>query len=47
MEIYILDLLMETTLLICKAIDNPLEANVKLDESSEIPLVDISNLLAG
>jgi hypothetical protein len=25
----------------CKAIDNPVEENVKLGENSEIPLVDI------
>jgi hypothetical protein len=37
---YILDLLKETGLLICKAIDNPVEVNVKLGEDSESPLVD-------
>jgi hypothetical protein len=37
---YILDLLKETEMLGCKAIDNPVEVNVKLGEGSESPLVD-------
>jgi hypothetical protein len=37
---YILDLLKETAMLGCKAIDNPVEVNVKLGEDSESPLVD-------
>jgi hypothetical protein len=37
---YILDLLKETEMLGCKAIDNPVKMNVKLGEDSESPLVD-------
>jgi len=37
---YVLDLLKETRILGCKVIDNPVEVNVKLGESSEIHLVD-------
>lgn len=37
---YILDLLKETRMLGCKAVDNPVEVNVKLGENSEIPLLD-------
>jgi hypothetical protein len=37
---YILDLLKETRMLRCKAIDNPVEVNVKLDKCGESPLMD-------
>jgi len=37
---YILDLLKETGMLRCKAIDNPVEVNVKLGEGGMSPLVD-------
>jgi hypothetical protein len=37
---YILDLLKETGMLECKAIDNPVEVNVKLGECGKSPLVD-------
>jgi hypothetical protein len=37
---YILDLFKETRMLGCKALDNPLEVNVKLGESNDSHLVD-------
>ena len=37
---YILDLLKETGMLGCKAIDNPIEQNVKLGEDLNSPLVE-------
>lgn len=37
---YVIDLLKETWMLGCKAIDNPVEQNRKLEESDESPLVD-------